>query len=676
MEAGHRETCATTTGGGVTCWLPEGNAEVLPPGSGITSVVVGLFAGCGVTASGDVDCWRGSVAATTGVAGLAIGHNFSCAIISPGSVHCSGGVFSKNIGGLSGGAEAISAGESLHACALVADGGVKCFGENGDGQLGDATHVDSYGAAVDVVGLSADAVAISVGGVHGCALLTTGAVECWGANWHGQTGQDLTTTDASVPVGAAVVVDAGGARSCAITALGSAKCWGNSLLGDGSLENSSIPVDVAGSESYSAVAVGTTLTCALTMSGGVECWGYNYGGILGVGGACADYCTVPAGVLGLSGEIVDLAAGFGHACALIQTGKVFCWGHGEDGQLGNGGSSNSSVPGEVSGLADAVKIDAGEFHTCVVTSAGAVKCWGRGFFAVPLVVAGLESGIAAVSGGETHTCVLTVAGGARCWGENNHGELGNGTTSPVSGLQFVQGLESGVAAIGAGAAYFTCALMTDGSVKCWGDNGLGQLGNGTTDLAPHPLPEDVPELSQGIQTIDVGGLHTCALSVGGGVVCWGYNAFGKLGNGGGANASVVQAAIDTDNDGCTDQRELIGEAATGGERDPLHFWDFMDTFTGQALQRDKTANIADIAAIVMRFGSYDVGPGTFDRNSSPLLRPDAAVLPSGRRANYHPAYDRGGSMVGEDPWDLLPADGMVGASDLASAVAQFGHTCA
>ncbi|MEX0992492.1 MAG: choice-of-anchor Q domain-containing protein [Solirubrobacterales bacterium] len=132
---------------------------------------------------------------------------------------------------------------------------------------------------------------------------------------------------------------------------------------------------------------------------------------------------------------------------------------------------------------------------------------------------------------------------------------------------------------------------------------------------------------------------------------------------------------DTDSDGCKDGAEVNNPPSTGGGRNPTNFWDFMDVPTGNPLARDQAVSGGDISAIVGRFGANDIGPGDFDRNSDPLSTPNLPVTPSGARSNYHPAYDRGGTVPGGDPWDLNPADGSVAGGDISAAVVQFGHNC-
>jgi alpha-tubulin suppressor-like RCC1 family protein len=247
-----------------------------------------------------------------------------------------------------------------------------------------------------------------------------------------------------------------------------------------------------------------------------------------------------------AGGIVAISAGANHTCALTSAGGAKCWGRDDQGQLGDGTTTDRTTPVDVSGLASGVAaVSAGGVHTCALTSTGGLKCWGNNYFGqlgdgvacgltctTPVDVSGLTSGVAGVSAGTNHTCALTTGGGLKCWGHNSSGQLGDGQACgficaiPVD----VTGLTSGVAAVSA-STYHTCAVTTTGGVKCWGYNGNGQLGDGQACGITCTTPVDVSGLTSGVAAVSAGGVHTCALTTGGGVKCWGYNGSGELGDG-------------------------------------------------------------------------------------------------------------------------------------------------
>lgn len=368
----------------------------------------------------------------------------------------------------------------------------------------------------------------------------------------------LTPTPTQTPASiVASTISAGGTHTCALTSATGVRCWGsngNGQLGNGTTMGSTTPVDVPSlTTGVAAVSAGGNYTCALTVGGAVKCWGANDNGQLG-NGTTTDSAT-PVDVTGLGDGVAAISAAFAHACALTTAGGVKCWGYNGNAQLGNGTDTNSSTPVDVIGLTGVAAISVGGNHSCSRTIGGGVKCWGGNFWGelgtgtetktppfgigTPVEPSGLGSGVAAIASGFDHTCALTSAGGVKCWGKNGHGQLGNGTTNNSSTPGDVVGLSSGVVAISAGGqsveAGHSCALTSGGLARCWGQNESGQLGDGTTTQSVTFV--DVTGLG-GVMAISVGGSHTCALAVPAGAYCWGSNSAGQLGDGTTTNSST------------------------------------------------------------------------------------------------------------------------------------------
>jgi alpha-tubulin suppressor-like RCC1 family protein len=240
-----------------------------------------------------------------------------------------------------------------------------------------------------------------------------------------------------------------------------------------------------------------------------------------------------------AGSIAKITVGSFHAC-LVSQGAAYCWGDNRFGQVGDGTLANRNARVLVQGLDNGViDISAGAYHTCAVVN-GAARCWGLNNFgqlgdgttlsrSLPITVTGLESGVYAINAGHEHTCALVQGFGIQCWGRNDAGQLGDGTagnirTAPVN----VVGLGSGLTQIEAGWS-FTCALSTEGAVKCWGINQFGQLGTGNRVWSN--IPVAVLGLDKAVTDISAGSWHGCAALIDGMVKCWGLNDHGQLGDG-------------------------------------------------------------------------------------------------------------------------------------------------
>ncbi|ATQ66632.1 MULTISPECIES: Ig-like domain repeat protein [Methylosinus] len=357
-----------------------------------------------------------------------------------GTVNFTDGDVALGAGTLSpyGAGQATLTANMWHVCALTSAGGAACWGRNSAGEVGDGTTTRRL-SPVAVTGLSSGVVAISAGGSYSCALTTVGGVKCWGVNYAGQLG-DGTTLERHQPVAVSglstgvVAIAAGSQHSCALTAVGGVECWGSNYygqLGDGTTENRHTPVTVSGlSSGVVAISAGQHHSCALTSVGSVKCWG----------GIYTNHSTVPVAVPGLSSGVAAIASGFSHACALTSLHGVKCWGTNNWGELGDGTRTNRSTPVEVSTLSTGVvAIAGGQYHTCALKGDGALFCWGSNDSGqvgdrttttrdTPVAVPGHTRGVAAIAPAFGYTCVSMVTGVVRCWGFNASGRLGDGTT--------------------------------------------------------------------------------------------------------------------------------------------------------------------------------------------------------------------------------------------------------
>jgi alpha-tubulin suppressor-like RCC1 family protein len=292
------------------------------------------------------------------------------------------------------------------------------------------------------------------------------------------------------------------------------------------------------SSGVTAIAAGFYHICALTNVGSVKCWGWNSNGQLGNG--ATDNRNLPVDVVGLTSGVTSIGAGYGHTCAL-HNGGIMCWGYNSSGQLGNSTTAEQHLPVNVTGLTSGVvAIGVGGYHTCAIITGGAVKCWGNNGNgrlgdntasdrSAPVNVIGLTNGVTAIAAEGGHTCAIITGGSVKCWGYNRYGQLGDNTTTDRLTPVDVIGLTSGVRAIAAEGGGHTCALTSAGGVKCWGWNIYGQLGNGTT--SDSRIPVNVSGLTSGVTAIAEGNVHSCALTNSADIKCWGFNSNSQLGDG-------------------------------------------------------------------------------------------------------------------------------------------------
>jgi len=612
MDLGSAHTCALVNNE-VICWgladkgqLGDGTGEWsywpvkvegLPPG--IKDIATGGNFNCALSDGGAVFCWgdnnagqlgdgtfQGRLAAVpvaglaSGVIAITVGYAHACALLGSGAVRCWGDNLFGQVGdgssgnhrttpvsvaGLGTNVASVTAGDSL-SCALYDNGNVACWGS----YVGDGTS-NNRASPTTVIDLEGPVSALASGG-HTCALLQSGDVECWGPGQHGQIGDGdsvyrLSPTHVSGLPAPAVSIAAGSGSTCAALADGTVWCWGLSIAADldeNGVVSQPMPHQVDGfADAVTRVALGGGHACALTSGARMECWGSNLAGQLGDNVDLLH--TSPVSVHELPGPVSEISSGSLHTCGLIG-GAAYCWGSNEWGQSGFSIlQRQSNHPTPVVGLGGgALQIRAGDERSCAVTAQGEVTCWGWGdpdptvlpalstnikAFAFNLSdicaisdagavtcgsstnqqsVAGLDSGVLEIGMGAFHECALLVDGSVKCWGDNYHGQLGDGTTEDRAAPTLVTGLGAPATAISVGGQ-FTCALLETGAVKCWGVNINGELGVG--DFQDRSSPAQVFGLESGVLDLSSAGNSTCAALVGGTIKCWGLKNYGHVGEG-------------------------------------------------------------------------------------------------------------------------------------------------
>ena len=335
------------------------------------------------------------------------------------------------------------------------------------------------------------------------------------------------------------------------------------------------------------IAAGYVHTCALLATGNIKCWGYNANGQLGIGNNIDS--SIPIEITGgaLAGKTVtQIAAGAGvHTCALLSDATIACWGGNGFGQLGTSDTAERNIPVAITGGALAGKtttqIAVGGGHTCALFSDSTVACWGNNLLGqlgigsysdshIPVAVTGgaLDSKtVTQISAGSQHTCALLSDATIACWGANNDGQLGTGITSRDINVPVAvsEGSNAGhtVTRITA-SGYHTCAVLSDGTVSCWGRNEYGQLGTGDTTNSNTPLAVTGGALTgKTVTRVSAGREHTCALLANGTVACWGMSHTGRLGNGSTIDSYIPVAVLWPTRAAASTKPTILGTARAG-----------------------------------------------------------------------------------------------------------------
>jgi alpha-tubulin suppressor-like RCC1 family protein len=354
---------------------------------------------------------------------------------------------------------------------------------------GDAANCGRCGAACAAVckrGRCTAVAELTMGSGHGCARFDDGTVRCWGTDLRGQIGDGQVNISHAIPVevpdlGGVVRVTAGAQSTCVVLEAGGVQCWGDIV----ERSQPSVPVGVGRPlavpiDGVAQLSVGAYSSCAVTAAGAVLCWGANDSGELGDG--TRNRRREPRPVRGVT-DAVEVAVGWAHACARSRDGSVRCWGSNAEGQLGGGIRVDRGLAAKVPRLPPAKQLAAGQHHTCALLEAGTVQCWGA----------------------------------------NRAGQLGDGSRDDRFGVApvAVHDLAS-VRAISAGRGDGTCALLEDGTLRCWGRFRALSTFSRNVSLTPQPVPEltDVVEVA-------AGGSALCARKADGTVWCWGHELDGR-----------------------------------------------------------------------------------------------------------------------------------------------------
>jgi alpha-tubulin suppressor-like RCC1 family protein len=332
----------------------------------------------------------------------------------------------------------------------------------------------------------------------------------------------------------------GGSFTCGITGAGRAYCWGynnEGEVGDGSVGGVLVtPTPVAGGLVFRQLSAGGQHTCGVTTDDRVYCWGSNEAGQLGDGTRTTRRTPV---AVGGGRRFLYVTAGVYQTCAVgVSDRRAFCWGSNGFGQLGDGTTTERLTPTAVAGGRAWRQVSPGGFFTCGITTGNAAYCWGwdldgRLGDGPEMVTRLTPSPVAGgylfdqINAGYSHVCAVTTDQRAYCWGYGANGEIGDGKTLRRFTPRAVAGRLQ-VRRITAGGG-FTCAETTTSRAYCWGLNGAGEVGNGSSGTSVLKPAEVVG--GHRFAQVTAGGSHACGRTETGVAWCWGFNAFGQLGDG-------------------------------------------------------------------------------------------------------------------------------------------------
>lgn len=591
LAAGKYHACALQQDGLVLCWGDDENGQLgdgqqwtsstqpvpVPLSFDPLALAAGGYHTCALDDLGRVWCWGARwsgqtgtqvsqvnelsptrIDSLTGVLRIAAGEGHSCAVRSDQTLWCWGDSRLTRAGPdltddaspaqVADLAEVIDVDTSMyHICVRLLRGGVKCWGYNREGQLGDGSRTSRDEPGTTLQLSTDDTREVRAGGTHSCARMRQGTTWCWGDGTWGQIGEGSLQSTASVSgvlLASVQEIHAGIYHTCMRQQGGQVACTGWNQRGQLGVSGPTLvdtPQILPTLDAVTALATGPLHSCAVR-GNRVLCWGANDAGQLGL----VDHLdrSSPQEVPGVD-NVAELALGYGFSCALNHTGEVWCWGANGHGELGHDVAGGSNSPLQVSLGGPAEQISARIWTACARLEDGTGWCWGynrqgqagqnhdltdAGYdgLVTPRQLA-IAGGVVDISAGGDHGCAVDSLGQAWCWGGNSLGALGTGNRSssdtPLAVVDVgpVVDIES--------SWNNSCAIDATGALWCWGANDAAELGN---DYGTRDRPVQVLNLT-GVAQLTAGELHTCVVTsqgaAGNAAYCWGQSAYGQIGNG-------------------------------------------------------------------------------------------------------------------------------------------------
>ncbi|MCX4240502.1 RCC1 domain-containing protein [Paraliomyxa miuraensis] len=557
ITAGENHNCALRVGGDVLCWGDNSDSQLgpnsvppidepLPIQVAGLPVAIALEAGddftCIIDTLNRVWCWGDNSNFNLGRGGASVADDpVPAQVALPGML----------------GATDLGMGDD-HACVVLTNGTVACWGDDDNGQLGDGAGGADRSTAALVPGLTG-IVDVEGGLDTTCALDNLGQVYCWGDNADGQLGVGNTMDSANPQMvtlpSAAETINLGDDFSCALLLTDQVFCWGESedfQTGYGDIFDALVPTEVVGLPALNLVDLeaggGAGGVCVLSAGGDRWCWGYSEEGQLGIA-SLGQLEPAPVDLTGpVASLVLDPPEYRGVLCGVMTDGTIQCSGNNTlvSAAIATGAigilepiTGYQATPVTHPLLADVQSLALGNNFACAATTTS-VQCWGDNSnrqlgqggvstvdIPTPVAVVGLGAVDELEVGGE-HACVRT-GGTVQCWGDNSDFQSGvDGVTTDQSLPVTVMGIADAVdIALGEDHG---CAVRATGVVSCWGNDANGQLGDDDGDATDSGIPVDVTGLPPGVTSVVAGQDHSCALA-GGMVYCWGENQYGNLGQG-------------------------------------------------------------------------------------------------------------------------------------------------